>query len=370
MQPYGLQTDAMQASALLDIPEGESLGFKNLDDYKRQAGARDFAGNTILSNEAGATAGGAYSTTWRPELRKLAPEFAAGVNQNVFHGFSYATTPECALARLLRVLAAEQRRSGYGESWGPRQPTWTHASDISGYFARNQQVMQSGRNQLDAAVLVQTGYVAAGYGAPFFTARHARGERRCSRTAATTSAGRTRRSASRCWTSRTRSCAASGWRPDGPNFKALVLEGDVAYSRGDPAAGAHGAQAARVGEGRPAGRARRQLERAERPRHRQAGRERARSRALVDRAAGAADACATRRPDRHPGRARRRSASSATSSTPVAPLRRPPTASTGATDYYFIANSHATAASSVEATFAMTDPTAVPYVADAWTRQA
>ena len=93
VQPYGLQTDAMQASALLDIPEGESLGFKNLDDYRRQAGARDLAGNKILSNEAGATANGAYSTTWETELRKLAPEFTAGVNQNIFHGFSYLTTP-------------------------------------------------------------------------------------------------------------------------------------------------------------------------------------------------------------------------------------------------------------------------------------
>ena len=124
----------MQASAILDIPEGESLGFKNLDDYKRQAGGRDLAGNTILSNEAGATAGGAYSTTWETELRKLAPELAAGVNQNVFHGFSYATTPESRWPGF-SAFSPLQRAAGYGESWGPRQPTWKHAPDISGYFA-------------------------------------------------------------------------------------------------------------------------------------------------------------------------------------------------------------------------------------------
>ncbi len=39
----------------------------------------------------------------------------------------------------------------------------------------------------------------------------------------------------------------------------------------------------------------------------------------------------------------------------------------GATDYYFLANTHATTAASFDATFAMTDPDAVPYVADAWT---
>ena len=181
----------MQASALLDIPEGESLGFKNLDDYKRQAGARDLAGNTILSNEAGATAGGAYSTTWETELRKLAPELAAGVNQNVFHGFSYATTPESRWPGF-SAFSPLNNVAGYGESWGPRQPTWKHASDISGYFARNQEVMQTGtqharrrradpdrlrRRRLRRAVLHR---------------RHARGRRRSSRTAATTSAGRTR----------------------------------------------------------------------------------------------------------------------------------------------------------------------------------
>ena len=126
VQPYGLQTDAMQASALLDIPEGESLGFKNLDDYRRQAGARDLAGNTILSNESGATAGGAYSTTWETELRKLAPSSPRA---------STRTSSTASRTRPRRSRAgpasARSRRSatsaGYGESWGPRQPTWKHA---------------------------------------------------------------------------------------------------------------------------------------------------------------------------------------------------------------------------------------------------
>ena len=39
-QPYGLQTDAIESAAILDIAEGESLGFKNLDDYRCLAGGR------------------------------------------------------------------------------------------------------------------------------------------------------------------------------------------------------------------------------------------------------------------------------------------------------------------------------------------
>ena len=229
IQPYGLQTDAMQASALLDIPEGESLGFKNLDDYRRQAGARDLAGNKILSNEAGATAGGAYSTTWETELRKLAPEFTAGVNQNGL--------PRLLLRRRRRTsrwpgFAAFSPFSGvgYGEAWGPRQPTWKHVSDISGYFARNQEVMQTGRNIVDAAVLAQTGYVAAGYGAPFFSAD----TREASQVLKDggTQLGWTDEGISESILDLPNAVVRNGHlAPDGPNFKALVIEGDVAFSR-------------------------------------------------------------------------------------------------------------------------------------------
>ena len=46
---------------------------------------------------------------------------------------------------------------------------------------------------------------------------------------------------------------------------------------------------------------------------------------------------------------------------------RPRTASTARKDYYFMASTATTGTASFDATFAMTDPTAVPYVADAWT---
>lgn len=40
VQPYGLQTDALAAAALMDVPEGETLGSKNLDDFRSLAGDR------------------------------------------------------------------------------------------------------------------------------------------------------------------------------------------------------------------------------------------------------------------------------------------------------------------------------------------
>ncbi|MFD0070731.1 glycosyl hydrolase, partial [Streptomyces sp. NPDC127574] len=163
-QPYGLQTDAIASAALLDIPEGESLGFKNLDDYRCLAGGRDMAGHTILSCEAGAYNGTAYSTTWDRFLRTMGGAYAAGVNQTVLHGFSYATAPQVAWPGFA-AFSPYNGTAGYGESWGPRQPTWKHVPDIADYLGRLHRVLQSGTARADVAIFRQTGYTATGIGA-------------------------------------------------------------------------------------------------------------------------------------------------------------------------------------------------------------
>jgi hypothetical protein len=168
-QPYGLQTDAIASAALLDIPEGESLGFKNLDDHRCLAGGRDMAGHTVLSCEAGAYNGSAYSTTWDRFLRTMGGAYAAGVNQTVVHGFSYASAPGAEWPGFA-AFSPYNGAPGYGESWGPRQPTWRHVEDIAAYLGRVHGVLQSGTARADVAVLRQTGYTATGIGASWFTA--------------------------------------------------------------------------------------------------------------------------------------------------------------------------------------------------------
>jgi hypothetical protein len=93
-QPYGLPADCMSAMAALSIPEGETLEFKNLGDFRSLAGAANMAGLPLLSNEACAFAGGAYPTTWQEVIRTLNPVFSTGVNHNVLHGFAYITAPQ------------------------------------------------------------------------------------------------------------------------------------------------------------------------------------------------------------------------------------------------------------------------------------
>ncbi|MFC8197622.1 glycosyl hydrolase [Streptomyces sp. NPDC057298] len=212
-QPYGLQTDAIASAAILDIAEGESLGFKNLDDYRCLAGGRDMAGHTVLSCEAGAYAGSAYSTTWQRFLRTMGGAYAAGVNQTVVHGFSYAELPGVDWPGYA-AFTPYKGTAGYGESWGPRHPTWKHVADVSGYLGRVHQVLQTGRPRADVAVFRQTGYTATGIGASWFTA-----------TGVTLG-----------WTHQFLSgplldlpaATVRGGRlaPDGPAYKALFVEGD------------------------------------------------------------------------------------------------------------------------------------------------
>ncbi|WP_328974609.1 glycosyl hydrolase [Streptomyces canus] len=215
-QPYGLQTDAIASAAILDIPEGESLGFKNLDDYRCLAGGRDMAGRTVLSCEAGAYNGSAYSTTWDRFLRTMGGAYAAGVNQTVVHGFSYATAPGVNWPGFA-AFSPYNGTAGYGESWGPRQPTWRHVEDISGYLGRVHQVLQTGTARADVAVFRQTGYTATGIGASWFTAT----------------------GVPLGWTHQflsgplldLPSATVSDARlaPDGPAYKALFVEGDFFY---------------------------------------------------------------------------------------------------------------------------------------------
>ncbi|BCL32862.1 hypothetical protein GCM10017557_77210 [Streptomyces aurantiacus] len=215
-QPYGLQTDAIATAAILDIAEGESLGFKNLDDYRCLAGGRDMAGHTVLSCEAGAYTGSAYSTTWQRFLRTMGGAYAAGVNQTVVHGFSYAEFPGVNWPGYA-AFTPYKGVAGYGESWGPRHPTWTHVSDVSGYLGRVHQVLQTGRAKADVAVFRQTGYSATGIGASWFTATGI-------------TLGWTHQFLSGPLLDLPSATVREGrLAPDGPAYKALFVEGDFFY---------------------------------------------------------------------------------------------------------------------------------------------
>lgn len=212
-QPYGLETDSIAAAALVDIAEGESLGFRNLDDYRALAGGRDLAGKQVLSCEAGAYHGGAYATTWKKLLLTMGGAYASGLNQTVLHGFSYATAPGAEWPGFAAFTPYDGRQ-GYSESWGPRQPTWRHVPDVTAYLARIHQVMQTGSPRIDVAAFRQKGYTKTGIGVSWFTAFGV-------------PLGWTHQMVSAPLLELERAVVRGGrLAADGPSYKALFVEGD------------------------------------------------------------------------------------------------------------------------------------------------
>lgn len=169
IQAYGLETDTLSYSGLLDVPETESLGFKNLDDYRVMAGGRDLGGRTILSCEAAAYNGAAYNVTWDRVLTTVNSIYAAGVNQAVLHGFPYAEAPGAAWPGFAAFSPYGNNTPGFSEAWGPRQPTWKHVPEIAEYLKRTQWVLQTGTNTVDLVYFRQKGWAATGIGAQWAT---------------------------------------------------------------------------------------------------------------------------------------------------------------------------------------------------------
>ena len=168
VQPYGREMDSVAIAAVLDVPESESLGFKNLDDYRILASGRDIGGRSVLSCEAACYAGGAYNTTWQKALGTIGSIMAGGVSQNVLHGFPYRDVPGVQWPGFA-AFSPYDGAPGFGEAWGPRMPSWRHVRPIADFLGRTQMVLQSGVPQTDVAVFRQRGAASTGIGAGYFT---------------------------------------------------------------------------------------------------------------------------------------------------------------------------------------------------------
>lgn len=210
VQPYGEPVDSALVAATTDIPEGESLGFSDLDSFRLLAGGRDLGGRRILSDEAGAFFGQAYNTTWDQMLATINSNYSAGVNQAVLHGFAYQDAPGASwpgFAPFTPFIGGP----GFAEPWGPREPTWRHVDQVSGYLARTQKVLQTGRNDVDVAIFHQAGNASSG--APFFEDSGLR------------DSGYSYNFVSPGTLRLPRASVADGvLAPDGPSYKALVLD--------------------------------------------------------------------------------------------------------------------------------------------------
>lgn len=181
-QPYTASFDSSYAASVLDIPEGESLGFDGDDDaFRVLATGRDIGGKTtILSDELGAYMGKAYGVTWKFILGTANHDVSLGVSQVVIHGFPYKDSPSSVWPGFAPFTPLGTSSNGFADAWGPRQPQWMFANASSAYLARAQMLMQRSGPSIDAAILNQdpgvtaawddTSLNAAGYSYQFPTA--------------------------------------------------------------------------------------------------------------------------------------------------------------------------------------------------------
>lgn len=155
VQPYTASFDSTYAASLVDIPEGESLGFEgNIDAFRVLATGRDIGGSTtILSDELGAYMGKAYGVTWKFLLSTANLDMSTGVSQVVIHGFPYSSSPDSRWPGFAAFTPLGTNSNGFADAWGPRQPQWMFATNASRYLANAQKVLQDGGPSIDVAIL-------------------------------------------------------------------------------------------------------------------------------------------------------------------------------------------------------------------------
>lgn len=165
IQPYTASFDSSYAASMVDIPEGESLGFEgDLDAFRVLATGRDIGGSTtILSDELGAYMGKAYGVTWKFLLSTANLDMSAGVSQVIIHGFPYSSSPDSRWPGFAAFTPLGTNSNGFADAWGPRQPQWMFAAHASRYLAHAQKLLQDGGPSIDVAILNDAWGVTGGW---------------------------------------------------------------------------------------------------------------------------------------------------------------------------------------------------------------
>lgn len=149
-QSYGGDVNTAAASCVLDVAEGESLGFGEMREYFRNlSGGVHMTGRKFLSDEVLADLMAGYCLDWKSAAGTLNSNWSAGVNRMVIHGMSYETEVS---GKNSQWPGWHAFMNAFADPWGDRQPYWHQVKKLSGYIARTQAVLQGGSPKLDIAV--------------------------------------------------------------------------------------------------------------------------------------------------------------------------------------------------------------------------
>ncbi|RAQ55673.1 hypothetical protein AFGD_011674 [Aspergillus flavus] len=145
---YNLPMDMEVNIPVVDAPECESLQFgDSVDAYRQFSGPALLAGKSVISNEMGATMA-AYGYPFRSLLFSAGRAIVGGVNQLVLHGQSY--TGDYYETTWPGYTAFSYSTS---ELYSNKQPSWDHGlSDVLNFFARVQYTQRQGIPRVDVAI--------------------------------------------------------------------------------------------------------------------------------------------------------------------------------------------------------------------------
>lgn len=156
-QIYGLPTEMTSGLMYVDVPETESLGFKdNTESVRLLSGAAHMARKPIYSYELGAVLGKAYQQQWTGHngvLWQMHQALAGGVNQVVLHGMSYNSKSVIGpVEPFFKWPGLSLMGTSYSNEWGDRQPIWKHSRMLTDYISRLQYILRLGRPRVDLAI--------------------------------------------------------------------------------------------------------------------------------------------------------------------------------------------------------------------------
>ncbi len=159
-QSYGGDVNTSAASCVLDIAEGESLGFGEMREYFRNiSGGVHMTGRKFVSDEVLADLMCGYQLDWKQAIGTLNSNWAAGVNRMIIHGMSYEKEFSGIYSQWPGWHAFQ---NAFADPWGERQTYWKDIHQLSDFIARTQGVLQSGVAKMDVAVF--KGQRAYGWG--------------------------------------------------------------------------------------------------------------------------------------------------------------------------------------------------------------
>ncbi len=159
-QSYGGDVNTSAASVVLDVAEGESLGFGEMREFFRNiSGGVHMTGRKFVSDEVLADLMAGYCLDWKSAAGTMNSNWAAGVNRMVIHGVSYESEVSGKYSQWPGWHAFQ---NAFADPWGNRQTYWENVQHYAGFIARTQAILQGGAPRMDLAVY--KGQRAYGYG--------------------------------------------------------------------------------------------------------------------------------------------------------------------------------------------------------------